>query len=209
MNSSLRVLGLSAIGALSLASPIECTQAAPLQFQPPAVVSRELSLGDPMPDVPLWGGDGGEVRLRDFHGKTLAITFFYSRCTAVTFCPLVGRNFDAVQSLLVQMGVAGRCHLLSISLDPVHDTSEVLTGYAKGYQADPGLWTFATGDVDAIGKLGDAVGLEYKRVGERIDHNLRTVVLDSNGRIRRIFRGDAWTPQELAAELNATARRYR
>ncbi len=162
-----------------------------------------------MPDVPLRGSDGGEIRLRDFRGKALAITFFYSRCTAATFCPLVGRNFDAAQSLLARMEAGGRCHLLSISLDPVRDTPEVLTAYARGYQADPELWTFATGEEGDIQKLGEAVGLEYRRAGERIDHNLRTVVLDANGCIRHIFRGDAWTPQELAAELNAISRRYR
>ncbi len=89
-----------------------------------------------MPDVPLRDQDGGEIRLRDFRGKALAITFFYSRCTAAAFCPLVGRNFDATQALLLRMGAAERCHLLSISLDPKRDTPEMLSAYARGYQAD-------------------------------------------------------------------------
>ena len=53
--------------------------------------------------------------------------------------------------------------------------------------------------------LGDAVGLEFERKTGVINHNLRTVVVDPQGRIRRVFRGNTWTPQELAAELRAAA----
>jgi protein SCO1/2 len=182
---------------------------APALFERAPVVSRELSIGEPMPDVPLRGGDGRELRLRDFRGKAVAVTFFYSRCNAATFCPLVGQKFDAAQALLTRMGAAKHCHLLSISLDPERDTSEMLSAYAKGFGADAGIWTFATGSVENIRKLGEAIGLEYQRVGDRIDHNLRTVILDGDGCIRRVLRGDGWTPQELAADLNAAARQYR
>jgi protein SCO1/2 len=171
--------------------------------------TKELNIGDLMPDVPLRGDDGRIVRLRDFRGKALAVTFFYSRCSEAKFCPLIGRKFDTVQTLLARLEESERCHLLSVSLDPEHDTPEMLSAYARGYAADGKLWTFATGAEGDLRKLGDTVGLEYKRVGERIDHNLRTVVLDGSGRIRRVFRGDEWTPQELVADLRTTARKYR
>jgi protein SCO1 len=207
MLSFSRVLRYYTLAILLLVSASGGLQAEPL-FEPPATVARELEIGDLLPDVPLRGGDGREMRLRDFRGKALAVTFFYSRCTRGEFCPLVGRNFDVAQTLLTRMGVGGRCHLLSISLDPKHDTPDVLTAYARGYQADPQLWTFASGNEADVQKLGNAVGLEYRRVDDRIDHNLRTVVVDASGHIRHIFRGDGWTPQELAAELSATARQY-
>jgi protein SCO1/2 len=160
-----------------------------------------LKLGDTLPDVSLRKEDGSVLPLHDFRGQALAITFFYSRCSAATFCPLVSHNFDATQALLARLGVASRCHLLSISIDPEHDTTEVLAGYSKANEADPQVWTFATGHEQDLRRLGDAVGLEFRRTEGRIDHNLRTVVIDPAGRIRRIFRGDGWTPQELAAEL--------
>jgi protein SCO1/2 len=183
------------------------SEAEPL-FQPAKVVAKELAPGELMPEVTLHDSRGAEFHLEDLRGKTVAITFFYSRCTATTFCPLVGRKFDAAQALLARMELGRSCHLLSISLDPQRDTPEMLAAYAQGYQADIERWTFATGNYEDIQKLGDAVGLEYKRVGDRIDHNLRTVIVDARGHIRRIFRGDEWTPQELVAELGATSRRF-
>ena len=209
MTPTLRLLSLvtSAVALLPFVASAEV--ASTELFQPVGVVPQELALGEIMPDAVLRGSLGEPLRLADFRGKAVAVTFFYSRCTAATFCPLVGRNFDAAQSLLKQMNAGENCHLLSISLDPMHDTADVLAAYARGYEADPKLWTFATAADAEIQKLGAAVGLEYKRTDGRIDHNLRTVILDANGRVRRIFRGDGWTPQELASELHTIARRFR
>ena len=209
MTPRIRFFRFGLIAALAMSFQDASAETAPSPFQPAPVVSRELNVGDLLPDAPLRREDGSEFRLRDFHGQAVAITFFYSRCSAATFCPLVGRNFNVAQELLAKMGAGGKCHLLSISLDPARDTTEVLAAYAKGYEADAQLWTFAATSEEDIRLIGEAVGLEYKRVGDRIDHNLRTVIVDAGGYIRHIYRGDAWTPQELAAELTATARRYR
>lgn len=172
----------------------------------PAAASRELAVGDRLPDIELVNQSGGKIHLSDFRGKALAVTFIYSRCPSPELCPMVSRSFDTVQSLLARLGTGETCQLLSISLDAANDTPEVLASYARGFQADARLWTFATAREDVLRKLGDAVGLEFKRVDGRIDHNLRTVVVDAAGRMRRIFRGNEWTPQELAAELRAAAR---
>jgi protein SCO1/2 len=173
------------------------------------VVAKELAPGELIPDVTLRDSRGGELHMSDFRGKTVAVTFFYSRCTAATFCPMVGRKFDSAQAMLTRKEFAAKCRILSISLDPERDTAEMLAAYAQGYQADPERWTFATSNYEDLQRVGDAVGLEYKRVGDRIDHNLRTVIVDAQGRIRRVFRGDEWTPQELVAELRAASRRFR
>lgn len=209
MKPILRRLFIAFAAAVLGAWPVSAEPEAAPFFRPAPLAPQELAMGEMLPDVPLRGSRGGELWLKDFRGKAVAITFFYSRCTAAKFCPLVGRNFAAAQSMLKQMKAGEDCHLLSISLDPAHDTGEMLAAYARGYEADDAVWTFATvGEAD-LRKLGAAVGLEFRRVDDRIDHNLRTVVIDAGGRVRHVFRGDGWTPQELAAELNATARRYR
>jgi protein SCO1/2 len=193
---------------LRLISALWLSLAAAL-FEPakPGVVVPELAVGETFPAADCHDQTGALVRLADFHGQALALTFIYTRCPMGTFCPLVSRNFDVTQELLVKLGLNGRCHLLSLSLDPDHDTAEVLSAYAKSCHADPAIWTFANAPDATIRRLGAAAGLEYKREGERIDHNLRTVVIDPQGRLRHVFRGDAWTPQELAAELRAAAHR--
>jgi protein SCO1/2 len=121
---------------------------------------------------------------------------------------MVSADFAHAQEFLRCFGATEHCRLLSISLDPEHDTPELLAAYAQGLQAEPALWTFATGEPKQIRALGGAVGLEVRRKGDRLDHNLRTVVLDAGGHIAHIFRGDKWTPQELVAELQRAARKH-
>jgi len=167
--------------------------------------TRELHEGDLLPDLELVNQRGEPIRVSAFHGKPLALTFIYSRCSSATLCPLVSRNFDTAQSLLTRLGASESCHLLSISLDAKNDTPEVLATYARGCSADEKLWTFATAPEEQLRSFGTSVGLEFKRAGEQINHNLRTVVVDASGHIQHIFRGNAWTPQELVAELHHAA----
>ena len=66
-------------------------------------------------------------------------------------------------------------------------------------------WTLATGKEEAIRALGGALELDYVEESRSFTHNLRTAVLDPEGKLRRLFRGNDWTPEELVAELKAAA----
>jgi len=170
------------------------------------VPTHERDIGETLPDIDLLTQRGEKIRLADFRGRVLALTFIYTRCPLPTYCPLMNRNFQSAQALLDRMAPEANGQFLSISLDPDHDSPAVLTAYAKNYGANPLRWTFASADDGALRSLGDGVGLEFSRGPGPIAHNLRTVVIDASGRIRRIFRGNAWTPQELAAALRAAQR---
>jgi len=97
--------------------------------------------------------------------------------------------------------MADQWQLLSITIDPANDTPDVLASYAANYEMKPQQWIFATGALDDIRKLGATVGLEFSEVSGQINHNLRTVVVDSDGKVRRVFEGNDWQPAELAAEI--------
>ena len=108
---------------------------------------------------------------------------------------------SAVRRELTSSAGSEDWHLLSISIDPAHDTPERLTEYAKGYRPDPAHWSFATGDAAEIQKLAGFFGLSAIREGASLDHNLRTVVVDRAGRVRTIFTGNEWKPRELVDEM--------
>lgn len=164
---------------------------------------KELGLGDPLPDLEFVDQSGNKSSLHSCRGKALAITFIYTRCPLPTYCPLMNRNFDAVQGLMEKLGAGPNWQLLSLTLDPKHDTPEVLSAYSKNYHPDVRHWRFVTAQEGALDEFGTSLGLELNRTGDRIDHNLRTVVVNADGKIRRVFSGNQWTPQELAAELRA------
>jgi protein SCO1/2 len=175
----------------------------------PGPRAREAQPGDALPDVALESQDGRPLRLADFRGKALALTFVYTRCPLPDYCPLMMRNFEAAEAALVNdPALAARTRLLTVSFDTKHDTPEVLRAFGKPFQktAPPFThWTLATGKKEAIRALGGALGLDYVEESQSFTHNLRTAVIDPQGRLRRVFRGNEWTPGELVAELKAAA----
>jgi protein SCO1/2 len=115
------------------------------------------------------------------------------------------RQFAAVQrAVLADPALEGRAHLISITLDPEHDTPAVLTAHAKQVGADPRVWTLLTGaagDVTAIlGKFGVSI-IHDQATPQSLTHNLRTAVIDGRGRLVKVYNGQEWNPDMLLADL--------
>jgi protein SCO1/2 len=179
----------------------------------PNAVSRprahEPHPGDEMPDVALVDQDGRPLRLGDYRGKAVALTFVFTRCPMPDFCPLMMKHFAAAEALLTQdTELAALTHLLTVSFDTKHDTPDVLRAFGRRFQkTTPAFthWTLATGTEEAIKTLGGALELDYVEEDRSFVHNLRTAVLDREGRLQRLFRGNEWSPKELVAELRKAA----
>jgi protein SCO1/2 len=105
-----------------------------------------------VPDVALVNQDGAEVRLPQALGaeKPVLLDFFFSSCTTV--CPVLSVAFSG---LLKELGPHAReVRVISIAIDPDHDTPEVLRGYRTRFGAGP-EWELLTGsreDVDRVRK---------------------------------------------------------
>jgi protein SCO1/2 len=169
---------------------------------------QPLELGEPLSEYHLINESGHPFSTQRFQGQALAITFLFTRCPLPNFCPLMATHFAQAQKKLLSMANAPtNWHLLTISFDPEFDKPEVLKAYAHAYGYDPKHWTFATGKLEEITAIGDQLGLTFwhDQTGS-ISHNLRTVVIDSRGRLQKIFQGNAWTVDELMAELFKAAR---
>jgi protein SCO1 len=74
-------------------------------------------------------------------GKVVLINFVFTRCADA--CPMQSATLAAVQSLLAD-AVGRDVFLVSISVDPVRDTPQVLNEYASRFGAGDG-WSFLTG----------------------------------------------------------------
>lgn len=170
--------------------------------------SAELKPGDPMPDFTLTSEDGRPAHFSDFRGRVLAFTFFFTRCPLPDFCPRMDLNFAEARTLLrAAPDAPTNWQFLSISFDPEFDLPDTLTNYATYYrQADADRWLFSVADTNTLARLAPLLDLMISREDNTISHNLRTVVLDPQGRIARQFDGNKWTPQELAKAMLAAAR---
>ncbi|HYG22901.1 MAG TPA: SCO family protein [Verrucomicrobiae bacterium] len=169
-----------------------------------------LEVGDRLPPYSFTNQAGKVFSTDDFKGKVWAINFLFTRCPFPTFCPQTARYFGETQAKLLASEFAPtNWHLLSLSFDPEFDTPQVLSRFAEYYEAKPAQWTFATGALIDVTAICDQLGLKFSR-DERggFDHNLRTVVIDADGRVKKIFIGNEWNPEVLAAEMTAALRAH-
>jgi protein SCO1/2 len=163
----------------------------------------ELKPGDRVPDQDLVSEAGQRLRFSDYRGQALAFTFFFTRCPLPDYCPRMNRHFSEARDLLFKRTSGPtNWHLLCISFDAEFDKPATLAGYARivrGERVD--RWLFASAAPAALAELAPQLDLQVARESGGFSHNLRTVVLDPQGRIFRQLDGNEWTPQELAEAL--------
>jgi len=168
---------------------------------------RQPQKGDQVPDFHFVNQEGRSIDLAQFRGQPLLVTFIYSRCPMPDFCIRMSNNFAEVARILQQNNPAAfaKLQMLSISIDPEFDNPKVLNDYGKRYagSVDPSLkrWTFATGKAADIRKSAEYFGLSYQSQSGQIVHDLRTALLDSNGKIAEFYTGNQWRPSEAAARI--------
>jgi protein SCO1 len=167
----------------------------------------EAKEGDTLPDFFLINQDGKEIRLRDYQGKVLLLTFIYTRCPLPEYCTLMSTNFLTVDRQLQQRpDVYSKTHLLSITIDPEYDTPKVLRSYGAAhtekYQSETfAHWEFATGTKKQITDVAQFFGLRYFTENDQILHVLRTAIIGPDGKVRKVYRDNTWKPEDLAREM--------
>ncbi|PWB60655.1 MAG: SCO family protein [Deltaproteobacteria bacterium] len=150
-------LAVAALGSTGLASVQ--TQPAPRDKKSFAEPTGEERRRSRILNIALRTHEGKEVRFYDdlIRGKTVLINFFYTHCVGEALCPITTANLVKVQELLGHR-VGQDVFIYSITLDPHHDTPDVLKKYARGFRVKPG-WLFLTGAKDDIETLRRSLGI--------------------------------------------------
>ena len=178
----------------------------------PAVNYHVPTAGDKVPDFKLRNQDGRTIHLGQFKGKALLVTFIYTRCPLPNFCPLVTRNFAAINSQLAgDPKLYAKTHLLCVSFDPEHDTPAVLRAYAAQYIGSDAKASFAHWDFAVPSKAELVEMAKFFNVGMSngengtITHTLSTTVIGPDGKVTKFYPGNEWTPGELLADIKNLA----
>jgi protein SCO1/2 len=190
-------------------SALTKTGAAPLpeQVEVAATEGAILQPGDVVPDQVLIDQAGASRPISSLRGHRVALTFMYIRCPLPNFCPLMDRNFQSVQKTVKATPALADVRLVSVSFDPEFDTPAALETHARSLGADPAVWSFMTATPDDMATLTRRFGVIVERDDKSpidITHNLRTAVIDAQGRVVKVRSGTDWTPAELIADLTAT-----
>jgi len=152
----------------------------------------KVSIGERMPDFTLIDQFGRAVKLSSFQGQLVTVDFIYTRCPLPDVCPRLSANFARLQKRF-----AGKMVLLSITLDPKHDTPEVLAEYAQRWRADAHTWLFLTGSEDDIKKVAGHFGVVYWPEEGAITHTSSTALIDRTGKLAALIEGSSFSSQQL------------
>jgi len=162
-----------------------------------------IDLGYTLPPARLIDQNGKLVRLdRAFAGKTVVLSFIFTRCPDRSLCPAISGKFAYMQSRLDP----ARFALVEITLDPPYDSPAVLRRYGQQYGEDPRVWTLLTGTGGAVKHVLD----EFKITSLRISssdflHSDRLFVVAPNGRVAFIAETGGWDPDGVLSEARSVA----
>ena len=147
-----------------------------------------------VPDVGLVDQDGRPIALRRLLDVTTPVFLNFIFATCSTVCPVLSAGFAGFQRSLGDR--TAQPLLVSITIDPEHDTPEVLHEYARRFGAREG-WVFLTGargDIDSVMQAFDVY------VSNRMEHRPVTLVRRGNS--------DRWTRIEGFMSVADYAREY-
>lgn len=155
--------------------------------EPPPVLSQ-------LPSFSLVGMDGKPFGSAELRGQVYVANFFFTSCRSI--CPAIMQGMGRLQAGFAERDVQG-IKLVSISVDPEHDTPEILTAYAKALGVDPLRWMLLTGEPEVVRRLV-VDGFKTPVVAPPpqgpgpidIAHTGKLVLVDGSGRIRGYYGSD-------------------
>jgi cytochrome oxidase Cu insertion factor (SCO1/SenC/PrrC family) len=172
---------------------------APGQPDPARVIPIEL--GSTLPAVELVTQDGTALQLdRAFAGKTLLLTFIFTRCPDRTLCPAISGKFAYLQSHLDPKRFA----LIEITLDPPYDSPAALQRYGAQYGANPAIWTMFTGKGSTVQHALNTFRISSMRVSAaNFLHDDKLYIVSPQGRVAYVVETGDWDPDGVLAEARA------
>jgi protein SCO1/2 len=178
----------------------------------PGVSYHVPASGDAVPDFKLRNQDGQPIRLGQFKGKALVVTFIYTRCPSPDFCPRVTRNFAALEKhLAANPALFAKTHLICISFDPEHDTPERLRAYGASYIGSDAKsafahWEFAVPEKPTLAEMASFFDLGMtSNADSTITHTLSTTLIGPDGKVARFYPGNEWTPEQVLGDVKHLA----
>ncbi|MFZ4115637.1 MAG: SCO family protein [Chthoniobacterales bacterium] len=149
-------------------------------------ISKKLPIAE-VPDFSFTTQEGKMLTKADLTGKIWIADFIFTRCAGP--CPLLTSRMIELASRLSKNH---EVKLVSVTVDPTYDTSEVLARYASNIHADPTQWFFLTGPLSEINtfvKEGMKQPLAAEPEGMPA-HSTRLMLVDRHGMIRGYYDGN-------------------
>lgn len=159
-----------------------------------------------VPDFTYTDQNGKPIGLKDLKGKVWLTNFIFTRCPDI--CPPMTANMSKVQQHLKEEGI--EAEIISFSVDPEHDTPEVLKEFSSNYKVDESSWHFVTGyplpEIQVMVKETFKGMVEHQKgpsedVPLLVNHPSQFYLVDGEGKVVRFYDGLQPDPKQIAKEI--------
>ncbi|MBS7230071.1 SCO family protein [Flavobacterium psychroterrae] len=144
--------------------------------------AKLITIG-PAPKFELTNQDNIKVSNETYKGKVYVLEFFFTTCPSI--CPKMNLSMLEIEKTFFGNPNFG---IVSITIDPKHDTPQVLKDHAKLLGVKSSNWNFLTGDkatiMDLSNKGFNLYAGENEKVSGGFEHSGLFALIDKDGNIR-------------------------
>jgi protein SCO1/2 len=160
-----------------------------------------LEIGGIFNDVNFLDMDSNGVSLSDSDGKFRFISYIFTRCPMPNMCPaVVAKN----RYLAETFSETDEIEFILISFDYIFDTPSAMKSiYNSHVKSNPNMKFYSSfGHLNDIIMLAGQSLVSFWGVDENdIGHTLRSVIIDPERRLMKVFEGTDWRPEAAERDI--------
>ncbi|CAN7194580.1 SCO family protein [Rossellomorea sp. LjRoot5] len=135
-------------------------------------------------------------------GKIVVADFIFTNCDTV--CLPMTANMAKLQKKIGEAGWEDEVQLVSISVDPAHDTPDVLKEYSSRYEFNAGNWSFLTGytrdEIESFANVSFKTPAAEVEGSNQFVHGTSFYLVSENGILLKQYEGVSNPPYEEMIE---------
>ena len=167
--------------------------------QTTALQLSQSVIGNKIDDFTLLDRESRPVRLSQYRGKPLVVSFIYTGCFQV--CPLTTRSLQSAIDAGKAVYGTNQFNVISIGFNLPADSPQALKSFARQYKIDNANWDFLSPHEKIVGPLTQQFGFSYVATPAGFDHILQATLLDAEGRVYRQIYGTDLTPESVGEPI--------
>ena len=166
-----------------------------------ALERSQAVLGRPVADQSFTATDGRRVRLADFRGRPVVVSFVYTACSQA--CPTTTRFLDRAVGEADRTLGPGRFQVVSIGFNLPYDTPAAMEGFRRQLGIERAGWLFLSPDPGAVEGLTRDMGFSIAASAGGFDHLAQVTLLDAEGRVATQVYGEDFDVRMLVGPLKS------
>ena len=164
-----------------------------------ALALGQAVVGTKVPDYTLLDRQGKPIRLSEYRGKPLLVSFIYTGCFEI--CPTNTRMLHEAVKGLDKLLSPNQFHVISIGFNQPFDSPTAMRAFAAQHRINYANWEFLSPHANIVDPLTKSFGFSYVATPAGFDHVLGVTVVDAEGKIFSQVWGDNMTAQKLGEPL--------